>query len=58
MVKAFGERTLEIIDADPHNLTFVEGIEKHRKALIVTAWAEQKTDEGGRWLMAGNDTLD
>lgn len=42
LVKAFGERVFEIIDTDPHNLTFVNGIGKHRQSLIVSAWTEQK----------------
>jgi len=43
MVKAFGIRTLEIIDTDAHNLTFVKGIGKERQGRIVIAWAEQKS---------------
>jgi exodeoxyribonuclease V alpha subunit len=42
IVKAFQERTFEIIDSDPHNLTFVDGIGKHRKEMITAAWREQK----------------
>jgi exodeoxyribonuclease V alpha subunit len=42
IVKAFQERTFEIIDSDPHNLTFVDGIGKHRKEMITGAWQQQK----------------
>ena len=42
IVSAFKERTFEIIDTDPHNLTYVEGIGKGRSKTIVAAWGEQK----------------
>ena len=42
IVKAYKERTFEIIDADPHSLTFVEGIGPTRKKKIAEAWQEQK----------------
>jgi ATP-dependent exoDNAse (exonuclease V) alpha subunit len=42
VVKAFRERTFEIIDADPHSLTYVDGIGPTRKKKIAEAWAEQK----------------
>ena len=42
LVARFRERVFEIIDRDPHNLTFVEGIGRGRKDLIVAAWRQQK----------------
>ena len=42
IVKAYKERTFEIIDADPHSLTYVEGIGPTRKKKITEAWQEQK----------------
>ena len=42
IVKAYKERTFEIIDASPHSLTYVEGIGPTRKKKISEAWAEQK----------------
>jgi exodeoxyribonuclease V alpha subunit len=41
-MKAYKERTFEIIDASPHSLTYVEGIGPTRKKKISEAWAEQK----------------
>ena len=38
---AFGERTFEVIAAEPGRLTEVEGIGAKRAARIVAAWAEQ-----------------
>ena len=42
IVKAYKERTFEVIDADPHSLTYVEGIGPTRKKKITVAWQEQK----------------
>lgn len=42
IVKAYKERTFEIIDANPHSLTYVDGIGPMRKKRIAEAWAEQK----------------
>jgi exodeoxyribonuclease V alpha subunit len=42
IVHAYKERTFEIIDADPHSLTYVNGIGPLRKKMIAEAWAEQK----------------
>jgi len=42
LVKAFGQRVFDIIDADPHNLTYVKGIGKTRQKMITEVWAEQK----------------
>ena len=42
IVKVFGQRVFDIIDADPHNLTYVKGIGKNRQAKVVAAWQEQK----------------
>jgi len=42
IVKVYKERTFEVIDADPHSLTYVEGIGPTRKKKITTAWQEQK----------------
>jgi len=42
IVTAYKERTFEIIDADPHSLTYVEGIGPTRKKKITEAWQEQK----------------
>ena len=40
--RAYKERTFEIIDADPHSLTYVDGIGPTRKKKITEAWQEQK----------------
>jgi exodeoxyribonuclease V alpha subunit len=42
LVRTFKERVFEVIDKDPHNLTYVEGIGPTRKKRIADAWAEQK----------------
>ena len=42
IVKAFGEKTLEVIEHTPEELAKVEGIGQHRIALIARAWEEQK----------------
>ncbi|MBR5999942.1 MAG: ATP-dependent RecD-like DNA helicase, partial [Oxalobacter sp.] len=42
IVKAFGEKTLEVIEQTPEELAKVEGIGQHRIALIAKAWEEQK----------------
>src|ERR1035437_5760249 len=42
IVKVYKERTFEVIDADPHSLTYVDGIGPTRKKKITEAWAEQK----------------
>ncbi|MCR5813143.1 MAG: ATP-dependent RecD-like DNA helicase [Desulfovibrio sp.] len=42
IVKTFGEQTLEIIEQKPEKLAEVEGIGKHRIALIAQAWEDQK----------------
>lgn len=42
IVHAYKERTFEIIDANPHSLTYVDGIGPMRKKKIAEAWAEQK----------------
>ena len=42
LVRAFGRRVFDIIDADPHNLTCVKGIGPTRKKKITEVWAEQK----------------
>lgn len=42
IVKLYKERTFEIIDREPHSLTFVEGIGPTRKKQITAAWQEQK----------------
>ncbi|HAU39067.1 MAG TPA: ATP-dependent RecD-like DNA helicase [Phycisphaerales bacterium] len=42
IVNVYKERTFEIIDADPHSLTYVDGIGPTRKKKITEAWAEQK----------------
>jgi len=42
IVKQFGEKTLEIIDRNPHELHQVEGIGRKRIEMIETAWKEQK----------------
>ena len=42
IVKKYKEGTFEIIDADPHHLTYVEGIGPTRKKKITEAWREQK----------------
>jgi len=42
IVKVYKERTFEIIDADPHSLTYVDGIGPTRKKKITEAWQGQK----------------
>jgi exodeoxyribonuclease V alpha subunit len=42
IVKAYKERTFEIIDTNPHSLTYVDGIGPTRKKKISEAWAQQK----------------
>jgi exodeoxyribonuclease V alpha subunit len=42
IVKVYKERTFEIIDANPHSLTYVNGIGPTRKKTISEAWAQQK----------------
>src|ERR1700728_614170 len=42
MVKAFGEKVFDIIEAEPERLREVDGIGPIRAARILTAWAEQK----------------
>jgi len=42
IVKQFGEKTLEIIDRNPHELHQVEGIGRKRIEMIEMAWKEQK----------------
>jgi exodeoxyribonuclease V alpha subunit len=42
IVKHFGEKTLEIIDQNPHDLHQVEGIGNKRIEMIDKAWKEQK----------------
>ena len=42
IVKQFGEKTLEIIDRNPHELHQVEGIGRKRIEMIAAAWREQK----------------
>jgi exodeoxyribonuclease V alpha subunit len=42
MVKAFGEKVFDIIEAEPHRLREVTGIGQVRAKRITDAWAEQK----------------
>ena len=42
IVKVYKERTFEVIDRDPHCLTYVNGIGPTRKKKITEAWQEQK----------------
>jgi len=42
MVKAFGEKVFEIIEANPDRLREVDGIGPVRAKRIITGWAEQK----------------
>lgn len=42
IVAAFGARTFEVIEAEPHRLTEIGGIGRARAARIVAAWAEQR----------------
>ncbi len=42
IVKAYKERTFEIIDARPHSLTYIAGIGAGRKQKIAQAWQQQK----------------
>ena len=43
LVEAFGEKTLEIIDKEPHKLNRVEGIGAKRLEMIITGWQDQKS---------------
>src|SRR3954469_13714386 len=42
LVKAFGERVFDVIEAEPNRLREVSGIGPMRAERIATAWAEQK----------------
>ncbi len=42
IVKKFGERTLDVIEHEPHRLLSVLGIGRKRVALIKRAWEEQR----------------
>ena len=42
LVRAFGERVFDVIEATPERLREVDGIGPVRAASILTAWAEQK----------------
>lgn len=42
LVNAFGEKTLEVIDKEPHKLSLVEGIGPKRVETIINAWHDQK----------------
>src|ERR1700751_3187024 len=42
LVRAFGEKVFDIIEATPHRLREVDGIGPVRAASILAAWAEQK----------------
>jgi exodeoxyribonuclease V alpha subunit len=42
LVKAFGERVFDIIEAEPERLREVDGIDPIRALRITAAWAEQK----------------
>ncbi len=42
LVRAFGERVFDVIEAEPERLREVEGIGKVRAKRITDAWAEQK----------------
>ncbi len=42
IVKAFGEKTLEVIDREPERLSEVQGLGVKRIALIQEAWQEQR----------------
>ena len=42
LVKAFGEAVFDVIEQAPDRLTQLAGIGKKRKALVISAWAEQK----------------
>src|ERR1700757_4324960 len=43
MVRAFGEKVFDVIEAEPDRLREVSGIGPARAKSIVSAWAEQKT---------------
>ena len=43
MVRAFGEKVFDVIEAEPDRLREVSGIGPGRAKSIVSAWAEQKT---------------
>lgn len=43
LVDAFGEKTLEIIDKEPHKLNRVEGIGAKRLDMIIQGWQDQKS---------------
>jgi NAD-dependent DNA ligase len=48
MVKAFGEKVFDIIEAEPDRLREVTGIGAVRAKRITDAWADQKPRRGHR----------
>jgi exodeoxyribonuclease V alpha subunit len=42
LLRAFGEKVFDVIEAEPIRLREVDGIGRVRASRIVTAWAEQK----------------
>src|SRR5256885_4626416 len=48
LVRAFGEKVFDVIEATPDRLHEVEGIGPVRAASILKSWAEQKAVRGGR----------
>src|ERR1700731_1944235 len=42
LVRAFGEKVFDVIEAEPNRLRVVDGIGRVRATRILTAWAEQK----------------
>jgi NAD-dependent DNA ligase len=42
LLRAFGEKVFDVIEAEPNRLREVDGIGRVRASRIVTAWAEQK----------------
>jgi exodeoxyribonuclease V alpha subunit len=48
LVRAFGDKVFDIIEATPDRLREVDGIGPVRAASILSAWAEQKARSAGR----------
>ncbi|KPJ67231.1 MAG: recombinase RecD [Coxiella sp. DG_40] len=42
LVKTFGEKVFDVIEKQPNKLTKLPGIGEKRKAMVITAWVDQK----------------
>jgi NAD-dependent DNA ligase len=52
LVRAFGEKVFDVIEATPDRLREIDGIGPVRAASILAAWAEQKSCPGNHGLPA------